>query len=100
MNTNLLHNKWVYHPEENTDSEMVYRPENKAVLSRNRKSFELRQDGSFLQSDLGPADRLDESKGTWKLEDNNLYLYPDTDKTPAMRLQINSLNPDKLTIKK
>ena len=79
---------------------MVFRPENKAVLSRNRQSFELRPDGTFLQNDLGAADRLNESKGTWKLDDNNLLFYPEADKTPARQLQINSLDAEKMTIKK
>lgn len=101
INVGLLHQKWIYHPEEDTDTEKVYRPEDPSGLSRNRMAFDFRRDGTLIRENIGADDKPGESKGLWKLMGNNtIALYSDNGAEPAEKLQISSLGPDKMTLKK
>ncbi|HEY4336746.1 MAG TPA: hypothetical protein VGM89_12635 [Puia sp.] len=100
FNSDLLHNKWVYHPEEDTETEKVYRPADPAVLSRNRSSFQLHKDGTLIQTSIGADDRPGTSTGSWTLAGNRLSFYPESGKAPSHEMEIAALAPDKLTIKK
>lgn len=64
-----LHRRWVHAHEEDSGELMIFRPaEHELPPSRGRQSFELRPDGSFSESGLGPADVPEQASGTWKLE--------------------------------
>ena len=66
----LLHRRWVHAHEEDTDHEMVFRPaEVELPPSRGRVAFELRPDGTFVESGIGPTDRSEPASGRWQLED-------------------------------
>jgi hypothetical protein len=67
---------WVHSHEEDTDTEMVFRPASyKFPPSRGRASLELKPDGSLTESGPGPSDRSEHIEGTWKLDANkNLIL--------------------------
>ena len=65
----LLYRRWVHAHEEDTGRQMVFRPaEVELPPSRGRAAFELRPDGTFAESGIGPTDRPEPASGTWELE--------------------------------
>jgi hypothetical protein len=98
----VLHQHWVHSHEEDTDTEKVFRPATyNFPPSRGRKSFELKPDGSLVEHGIGPEDRARESKGTWKLEhDNILAFHLKSPSKPRQIMHILSADPDRLVIRK
>ena len=98
----ILHQHWVHSHEEDTDTEMVFRPETyNFPRSRGRKSFELKPDGSLVQGGIGPTDRREETAGIWELKDDDkLAVYPESRSEPSRVMQIASVEEDRLVIKK
>jgi hypothetical protein len=98
----VLQQHWVHSHEEDTETEMVFRPTTfKFPPSRGRKSFELKSDGSLVEMGIGPTDRPQESQGAWKLEDaDNLAFYFNSQSTPKRVMRIASVEKDRLVIKK
>jgi len=97
----ILRRRWVHSHEEDTDKEMVFRPENfEFPPSRGRTSFELKPDGSLVEGGIGPTDRPVETQGTWELEDDDrLVLRPAPSQTPRL-MQIASVDEDRLVVEK
>jgi hypothetical protein len=98
----LLHRRWVHSHEEDTDTEMVFRPDTFGFPpSRGRVSFELREDGTFLDRGIGPTDRSEETAGTWQLEGGERVVLREsgTDQV-RRRLDIASVEPDRLVVRK
>jgi len=97
-----LHQHWVHSHEEDTDTEMVFRPTTfKFPPSRGRKSFELKPDGGLTETGIGPTDRPQESQGTWRLKDSDsLAFYSESQSVPMRVMKIASLEKDRLVIKK
>jgi hypothetical protein len=104
MNDNIfeiLCRHWVHSREEDTATEMVFRPSTlKLPPSRGRFSFELKADGGITEHRIGATDRSAISEGTWSLEDNeNLNIY--SAQTDSNRIfNIVSVTPEKLVVKK
>jgi hypothetical protein len=70
--------RWVHSHEEDTDREMVFRPaEVELPPSRGRVAFELRPDGTFVESGIGPTDRSEPASGRWQLEDGEKIVLGD-----------------------
>jgi hypothetical protein len=98
----LLHRRWVHSHEEDSDTEMVFRPDTfDFPASRGRVSFELREDGTFLDRGIGATDRSEEAAGTWQLEDGERVVLREsgTDQV-RRRLDITSVEPDRLVLRK
>jgi hypothetical protein len=98
-----LAQRWVHSHEEDSDTEMVYRPASyKFPPSRGRSSFELKPDGSLRESGPGPSDRSEQSKGTWRLDaGKNLVLDPGPGERQRSRiLKLVSAGRDRLVVKK
>jgi hypothetical protein len=97
----IVRRRWVHSHEEDTDKEMVFRPADfQFPPSRGRRSFELKPDGNLVEGRIGPTDRPLETRGTWKLEDDNrLVLRSDLSETPRV-MQIASVDEDRLVIEK
>jgi hypothetical protein len=75
MDVKALRQHWVHSHEEDTDTEMVFRPASyKFPPARGRKGFELKPDGTLVDYGIGPTDRRTRSKGKWKLEGDELRL--------------------------
>jgi len=92
---------WIHSHEEDTDIEMVFRPADfHFPPSRGRTGFELKSDGSLIQTGIAPTDGPQESRGTWKLADDQLLLYTKSKTQPARILKIEQVAPDRLVIKK
>ena len=102
VNTSALHRLWVHSHEEDTDTEMVFRPSTfKFPPSRGRSSFDLKPDGSLVASGIAPDDRRSAAEGAWKLEGNNtLAFYTASQSTPDQVMQIVTVDPQRLVAKK
>lgn len=62
-----LFQRWVHSREEDTVGVEVYRPEGFPFPpSFGRDGFEIRADGRFIQTDVGPADGTVTSVGHWR----------------------------------
>jgi hypothetical protein len=98
----LLQRRWVHAHEEDTESEMVFRPADYELPpARGRVAFELRPDGSFVESGLGAADVPEEASGTWDLEDDErIVLSQGASQGVPRKMRIASAEQDRLVIEK
>ena len=81
INRELLHQRWVHAPEEDTPTEAVYRPASHNLpRSRGRTGFELRPDGAVTIVGIGPTDIPEKMAGTWELEEGDV---------PTVRIRLN-----------
>jgi hypothetical protein len=98
----LVGRRWVHSHEEDTQTEMVFRPETfDFPPSRGRVSFELRPDGTFTDRGIGPTDRPEDADGAWELEDQGRIALRD----PATgdvrrRLDLESISQERLVLRK
>lgn len=89
---------WVHSHEEDTEDEMVFRPATYGFPpSRGRTSFELRPDGTYVESSPGPVDVPEESRGQWALEDDRLLLAAEGDR-PGHAWELATVEPDRLAV--
>jgi len=93
---------WVHSHEEDSETEMVFRPANyKFPPSRGRSSFELKPDGLMTESGPGPTDRREQSEGKWRLDaQGNLVFYDDPGDQQRRVLKIASADRSRLVVKK
>jgi len=98
----LLHGTWVHSHEEDTDREMVFRPDTfKFPPSRGRASFQLLADGGLVESGPGPTDRREARTGSWRLEGSNkLAFYQAAQTTPTRVLRIRAARADRLAVER
>jgi hypothetical protein len=101
IDRSALHQQWVHSHEEDTATEKVFRPASFAFpRSRGRAAMALKLDGGLVETGIGPTDRPQESRGTWKLEDDDrLTIYEKGRKTPKRTMKIVSLDKDRLVVK-
>jgi hypothetical protein len=94
--------RWVHAYEEDRDDRIVFRPaEHELPPSRGRMAFELRPDGTFAESGLGPADVPEEASGTWELDDGERIVLSEGAAQGVPRvLKIVSCDEDRLVIKR
>ena len=94
-----LQGQWVHAHEEDTDSELVYRPASYSLPpSRGRSALDLRADGTYVESSPGPTDRPEQTTGTWTLEGDDLSLRPSNGSTRLLRIA--SAQPDRLALRR
>src|SRR5436190_5513794 len=98
----LLYRRWVHAHEEDTDREMVFRPaEVELPPSRGRAAFELRPDGTFAESGIGPTDRPEPASGTWELVGGEKIVLGAGARGGVPReLRISALDEDRLVVEK
>jgi hypothetical protein len=95
-----LQKHWVHSHEEDSGSEMVFRPASHPLPpSRGRTSFELRPDGSYVESSPGPADVPEESSGRWSLEGDRLALTAEGDR-PDQAWEVKAVGDDRLALRR
>jgi len=93
-----LHRRWIHAHEEDSEGEMVFRPASHPLPpSRGRTSFELRPDGSFVESSPGPVDVPELSSGRWSLEGDRLVLRAGGDR-PGHTWRILKAEEDRLVL--
>ena len=94
-----LQGRWVHSHEEDSAGEMVFRPADHAFPpSRGRLGFELRADGGYAETAIGPTDRPEDVSGTWELEGDVLVISRDAANEPERRMRIASVAPDRLVV--
>jgi hypothetical protein len=97
----LLQKRWLHSHEEDSDSEMVFRPASfKFPPSRGRAGFDLKANKSYVDIGIAPADGPQESSGTWTVDGNTLELFNPSSSTPARTLQILSVDKNRLVVRK
>jgi hypothetical protein len=96
-----LYQHWKHSQEEDTPTETVFRTATyNFPRSRGRFSFELKQDGTVVFHGAGPSDRPQVATGVWKREGNRLALYTNRAEEPDQVLEIVSLSPDRLVVRR
>lgn len=95
-----LHGRWVHSHEEDSENEMVFRPATHSFPpSRGRASFELRPNGTYLESSPGPVDRPEQSSGSWSLEDDRLILASEGHR-PGHAWEVAGVEGDRLALRR
>ena len=102
MPASPLARHWVHSHEEDTATEMVFRPATFAFpRSRGRASFELKADGSMIDHGIGAGDAGSETLGTWSAPSaGELAFFHGAAKQPARLLTIIRAERDRLVVKK
>jgi hypothetical protein len=101
MKKETLQKKWIHSHEEDTDTEMVFRPAGyNFPPSRGRQSFALNADGTMIKGGIAPTDGTVESEGRWEVEGDKISFYVGSRSKPTRTLNIVSVTPDKLVVKK
>ncbi len=100
--TELLGPRWVHSHEDDTDTQMVFRPDTFSFPpSRGRVSFELRDDGTFTDRGIGPTDRPEDVAGTWDVDESGRIVLRDRTTNEVRRtLEIESVSEDRLVVRK
>jgi hypothetical protein len=97
----LLRKRWLHSHEEDSDTEMVFRPASfKFPPSRGRAGFDMKANNTFVEIGIAPADGPQESKGTWKLQNNQLEFFVSSPSKPTRTLQIVSVDKNRLVVRK
>jgi hypothetical protein len=92
---------WVHVHEEDTEDEMVFRPAGYDLPpARGRMAFELREDGTYAEAGLGPADVPEEAAGRWTLEDDTITLSEGAAQGVPRQLDVVSVDDDRLVVRK
>ena len=100
IDRSALERAWVHSHEDDTADETVYRPADYAFPpSRGRQGFELRADGSCLETAIGPTDRPEEATGTWELADDGTIVLSRPGE-PDERLRVISVSQDRLVVER
>lgn len=85
--------------EQDTDDEMIFvSPGRPLPPSRGRASFELRSDGTYVESSPGPVDAPVESGGRWWLEGERLLWAAEGDRRTAW--EIVAADAERLVVKR
>jgi hypothetical protein len=102
MPASLFIRHWVHSHEEDSPTEMVFRPADfKFPRSRGRAAFELLADGTLIDHGIGPADAGTEIRGTWRQSsENELALFHGAAKKPVRVLSIVRAERDRLVVRK
>ena len=100
ISQDLLCQRWTHSHEEDTATEMVFRPATFPFpRSRGRTSFELRPDGALIEQGIGPTDRRTQATGRWRLtEDGALEFTRDPQGAAHQRYTIRSVTKDALRV--
>jgi len=95
-----LYGRWVHSHEEDTGTEMVFRPSTHPFApSRGRTSFDLRPDGTYVEGSPGPVDQPEHSTGSWSRDSDRLILRAEGDR-PGHVWDIAAAAADRLVVKK
>jgi hypothetical protein len=94
-----LQGDWLHSHEEDTESEMIYRPADRELpLARGRRQLTLHADGTFTESAPGPTDRPEEASGSWDLDEDRLVLS--RGERGGETLSVAAAEPDRLVVRK
>jgi hypothetical protein len=102
VNPEFLYQQWIHLHEEDAGGIEVYRNEEyNFPVSRGRKGFEFRKDGTFIQSDIGPVDVNVNIPGQWKkVADKQVRIQLKDEENTQYLMEIVDLKKDVLKIKR
>lgn len=102
LDKDALHRTWMHSREEDTDTEMVFRPEGyNFPRSRGRTGFTLKPDGALAEIGIAPTDAQQTTAGRWELEDGiKLVFYQDSESESTKVMQVVHADKDRLVVKK
>ncbi len=100
MKTQDLIGHWVHSHEEDSATEMIFRPASFSFpRSRGRDSFEL-QANALIERGPGPADAATETRGTWSVSaDGGLSFFHGAAKKAARVMKVVSVQPERMVIR-
>ena len=80
--------KWRHSREEDTDEEEVYRPETYPLPpSRYRNTFEICDNGEFIQYGITPGDKPTKTTGTFKIvKDDTTKIISEISYLPEIKI--------------
>ncbi len=94
-----LHGSWVRSPEEDTATEMVFRPPSYPFPpSRSRDGMRLSPDGTLTQATAGATDLARQRAGRWRVENGALHLQVGDEAGRVLHLL--ALSSDRLVAKR
>jgi len=99
LESKYFNRKWTHSFEEDTEHEMVYRPEGFGFgKARGRTQLELKENGNVIDTQIGRDDVPDAVIGTWKLEADQLII--DLSDGSRQVYPVKEVTPEKLVLKK
>ena len=99
MKSEQVSGRWVHAHEEDTENEMVFRPEGTDLPpARGRMAFELRADGTFAETGLGATDVPEEGTGSWALEGDLITLSQGATQGVPREMEVVTANEDRLVV--
>jgi hypothetical protein len=94
-----LNRKWTHSFEEDTENEMVYRPEDFVLgKARGRTQLDLKENGKVIDTRIGRDDVPDPVIGSWKLDGENLVIK--LNDGSGQIYPVKEVTPEKLVLKK
>ena len=97
----VLHRSWVRSVEEDTPTEIVYRPSTYPFPpSRGREGMALSPDGTLTHSSPGTTDLARHRRGKWRLEQSRLHLDIENLDPGARVLTVVQATPDRLVLRR
>jgi hypothetical protein len=97
----LLNQTWVHSHEEDTPTEMVFRPATYPLPpSRGRTSFQLLSDGTAKTGGPGPTDAPETADASWTLANNDELQIKLANSGEVRDYAIASVEPTKLVVQK
>ena len=101
MKCDQVSGRWVHVQEEDTEDEMVFRPADAELPpSRGRRGFELREDGTFVETGLGARDIPEEATGSWTFEDGIITLSEGATQGVPREMEVVTADEERLVIRK
>ena len=101
MRADEVSGRWAHAHEEDTEDEMVFRPADAELPpSRGRLAFELRADGSFAETGLGPVDVPEEATGSWTLEGATIRLSDGAAQGVPREMEVLRTDAGRLVVRK
>lgn len=96
----MLQKRWIHSHEEDTDTEMVFRPAGyNFPPARGRDEYELLADGGLSTTSPGPTDRREAASGSWQLQDGKTLVL-NLANGVTKQLPIASVTPERLVVTK
>ncbi len=101
MRSDQVSGRWAHAHEEDTDDQMVFRSASTDLPpSRARLAFDLRADGSFAETGLGPTDVPEKATGSWAFAGDMITLSQGAAQGVPRQMKVVTADKERLVILK